>query len=68
MFHCVGDTVGPAGICRVLRNVPVFRVYEILCVNGLLSLGESPLKQDGKSIERRLPLADRHGPLFGDIL
>ena len=24
VFHCVGDTVGPAGISRVLRNVPVF--------------------------------------------
>ena len=43
-------------------------VYEILCVNDLLSLGESPLKHNGKSIERRLPIPDGHGPLLGDIL
>jgi hypothetical protein len=44
------------------------RVYEIVCVNGLLILGESPLKHDGKSIECSLPISDGHGPLFGDIL
>ena len=43
-------------------------VYEIVCVNGLLILGESPLKHDGKSIECSLPISDGHGPLFGDIL
>jgi hypothetical protein len=43
-------------------------VYEILCVNDLLILGESPLKHNGKSIERRLPITDRHSPLLSDIL
>ena len=52
----------------VLRDVTISRVYEILCVNGLLCLGESPLKQNGKSIERCLPIADGHGPLLSDIL
>jgi len=50
------------------RKAQEIRVYEIVCVNGLLILGESPLKHDGKSIECSLPISDGHGPLFGDIL
>jgi len=49
-------------------EAPIEGVYEIVCVNGLLILGESPLKHDGKSIECSLPISDGHGPLFGDIL
>ena len=55
--------------CELMeRKTQSFGVYEILCVNGFLSLGESPLKHNGKSIERRLPITDRHSPLLSDIL
>ena len=50
------------------ENELICWVYEILCVNGLWCLGESPLKQNGKSIQRRLPISDWHGPLLGNIL
>ena len=54
--------------CQVDAVERIGGVYEIVCVNGLLILGESPLKHDGKSIECSLPISDGHGPLFGDIL
>jgi hypothetical protein len=31
------------------------------------SSGKTPLKFDGKAIERRLPVADRHRPLLGNV-
>ncbi len=49
VFHSTGDTVGPAGISRTLRNVPVFveiaRVMEKLCPQAWLIHVTNPLSQ-----------------------
>ncbi len=49
VYHTVGDTVGPGGISRVLRNVPVFVEYakmmEKLCPNAWLIHVTNPLSQ-----------------------
>ncbi len=49
VFHTVGDTVGPAGISRTLRNVPVFvdiaRRMERRCPRAWLIHVTNPLAQ-----------------------
>lgn len=49
VYHTVGDTVGPGGISRVLRNVPVFVQYAKLmekhCPNAWLIHVTNPLSQ-----------------------
>jgi alpha-galactosidase len=49
VYHTVGDTVGPGGISRVLRNVPVFVQYakmmEKLCPKAWLIHVTNPLSQ-----------------------
>ena len=49
VYHTVADTVGPGGISRTLRNVPVFvgfaRMMEKLCPNAWLVHVTNPLSQ-----------------------
>jgi len=49
VFHTVGDTAGPGGISRTLRNVPVFvqvaRKMEQLCPDAWLIHVTNPLSQ-----------------------
>lgn len=49
VFHCVGDSVGPAGISRTLRNVPVFRdigaAMERACPHAWMIHVTNPLAQ-----------------------
>ncbi len=49
VFHSVGDTVGPAGISRTLRNVPVFidiaRRMEQTCPDAWMIHVTNPLAQ-----------------------
>lgn len=56
IYHSVGDTVGPAGISRVLRNVPVFvdiaRRMEKLCPDTWLVHVTNPLAQITRCIWR----------------
>jgi len=56
IYHCVGDTVGPAGISRTLRNVPVFvdiaRRMETLCPDTWLLHVTNPLAQITRCIWR----------------
>jgi alpha-galactosidase len=48
-YHTVGDTAGPAGISRALRNVPVFvgfaRMMEKLCPKAWMVHVTNPLSQ-----------------------
>lgn len=54
VFHTVGDTVGPAGISRVLRNVPVFvdvaRRMERVCPDAWMIHVTNPLAQLTRSV------------------
>lgn len=54
VFHTVGDTVGPAGISRVLRNVPVFvdvaRRMERICPEAWMIHVTNPLAQLTRSV------------------
>lgn len=56
VYHSVGDTVGPSGIFRTLRNVPVFvdiaRQMERLCPNAWLVHVTNPLAQLTRCIYR----------------
>ena len=49
VFHTVGDTVGPAGISRTLRNVPVFvdiaQKMEKICPDAWMIHVTNPLSQ-----------------------
>ena len=49
LYHTVGDTVGPGGISRTLRNVPVFagfaRTMERLCPQAWMVHVTNPLSQ-----------------------
>lgn len=49
VYHTVGDTVGPGGISRTLRNVPVFvgfaRMMERLCPRAWMVHVTNPLSQ-----------------------
>ncbi len=49
VYHTVGDTVGPGGISRTLRNVPVFvgfaRMMDRLCPNAWMVHVTNPLSQ-----------------------
>lgn len=49
VYHTVGDSVGPGGIARTLRNVPVFldiaKKMEIICPDAWLVHVTNPLSQ-----------------------
>ncbi len=49
IYHTVGDTTGPGGIFRALRNIPVFidiaKKMEILCPDAWLLHVTNPLSQ-----------------------
>ena len=49
IYHCVGDSMGPAGISRTLRNVPVFvdiaRMMEKHCPDTWMVHVTNPLSQ-----------------------
>ncbi len=54
IYHTVGDTVGPGGISRTLRNVPVFidiaRKMERLCPDAWMIHVTNPLSQLTRAI------------------
>ncbi len=56
VYHTVSDTVGPGGISRVLRNVPVFidfaRRMERLCPNAWLLHVTNPLTQITRAVSK----------------
>lgn len=56
VYHSVGDTVGPAGISRTLRNVPVFvqiaREMEQRCPNAWMIHVTNPLAQLTRCVDR----------------
>lgn len=56
VFHTVGDTVGPAGVSRVLRNVPVFidiaRRMEKLCPDAWMVHVTNPLSQLTRAVTK----------------
>jgi alpha-galactosidase/6-phospho-beta-glucosidase family protein len=56
VFHTVGDTVGPAGISRTLRNVPVFfdiaRKMEKLCPKACMVHVTNPLSQLTRAVAK----------------
>jgi alpha-galactosidase len=56
VFHTVGDTVGPAGVSRVLRNVPVFidiaRRMEKLCPEAWMVHVTNPLSQLTRAVAK----------------
>ncbi len=56
VYHSVGDTVGPSGISRTLRNVPVFvdiaRQMERLCPRAWMVHVTNPLAQLTRGVYR----------------
>ena len=56
VYHTVSDTVGPGGISRVLRNVPVFvdiaRKMEALCPRAWLIHVTNPLSQITRAVTK----------------
>lgn len=60
IYHTTGDTVGPAGISRTLRNVPVFvaiaRAMERLCPRARFVHVTNPLSQLTRAVCRTASL------------
>ena len=56
IFHTVGDTVGPAGLSRNLRNIPVFldlgRAMEIHCPDAWMINCSNPLSALTRVVNR----------------
>lgn len=56
IFHTVGDTVGPGGISRTLRNVPIFvsiaQKMEQLCPRAWLIHVTNPLSQLTRAVAK----------------
>ena len=56
VYHTVGDSVGPGGIARTLRNVPVFvdiaRRMERLCPDAWMIHVTNPLSQLTRAVAR----------------
>lgn len=56
VYHTVADTIGPGGIARTLRNVPVFldiaRRMEALCPDAWLVHVTNPLNQLTRAVAR----------------
>jgi len=56
VYHTVGDTVGPGGISRTLRNVPVLvdiaRKMEKLCPNAWMVHVTNPLSQLTRAVAK----------------
>ena len=56
IYHSVGDTVGPGGISRTLRNVPVFleiaRKMNRFCPDAWLIHVTNPLNQLTRAVEK----------------
>lgn len=56
VFHTVGDTTGPGGISRSLRNIPVFiglaRKMNKLCPDAWMLHVTNPLSQLTRAVER----------------
>lgn len=56
VYHTVGDTVGPGGISRVLRNVPIFvdiaQRMEKYCPDTWMTHVTNPLAQLTRCVER----------------
>ena len=60
VYHTVGDTVGPGGISRTLRNVPVFagfaRMMEKLCPDAWMVHVTNPLSQLTRTVAKVSPI------------
>lgn len=56
VYHTVGDTTGPAGISRTLRNVPIFidiaRKMEKICPHAWMVHVTNPLNQLTRAVTR----------------
>lgn len=56
IYHTVGDTVGPGGISRTLRNVPIFvtiaQKMEVLCPGAWLIHVTNPLSQLTRAVAK----------------
>ncbi len=56
IYHCIGDTTGPGGISRTLRNVPVFleiaRKMERFCPHARLVHVTNPLSQLTRAVSK----------------
>ncbi len=56
VYHTVGDTVGPGGISRTLRNVPIFvgfaRMMEKLCPDAWMVHVTNPLSQLTRTVTK----------------
>lgn len=56
VYHAVGDTVGPGGISRTLRNVPIFidiaRKMEQYCPNAYMIHVTNPLSQLTRAVAK----------------
>lgn len=56
VYHTVGDTVGPGGISRTLRNVPVFldiaRKMEQICPDAWMIHVTNPLSQLTRAVSK----------------
>lgn len=54
IYHCVGDTVGPGGISRSLRHIPVFldiaRKMEEICPDAWMIHVTNPLSQITRAV------------------
>lgn len=56
IYHTVGDTVGPGGISRTLRNVPIFvdiaKKMEQICPNAWMVHVTNPLSQLTRAVSK----------------
>ncbi len=56
IYHTVGDTTGPAGISRTLRNIPIFvdfaRKMEKYCPHAWMAHVTNPLSQITRAISK----------------
>ena len=59
----------PTTLMRVPESAkPVVRACQIFCVNGVSVVnGESIAELNGKTSQRRFPVADRHRPFLADV-
>ena len=59
---------GEADLVKLPVSVPCLRACQIFCVNGVSVVnGESIAELNGKTSQRRFPVADRHRPFLADV-
>ena len=73
IYHAVGDTVGPAGISRGLRNIPVIvdigKHMEKLCPNAVMLNYTNPMTSMSRALTREtsIPTIGLCHELFGGM-